>query len=54
MGVDPDVLEACDALVDIPMFGVKSSLNVSAAAAVVAFEVLRQWGALSHDPSVVS
>ena len=30
----------------IPTFGLKNSLNVAAAAPVVVFEVLRQWGAM--------
>mmetsp|Transcript_188 Transcript_188/g.701 ORF Transcript_188/g.701 Transcript_188/m.701 type:complete len:327 (-) Transcript_188:13-993(-) len=42
-GIAPDVMEACDAVVQIPVFGVKNSLNVANAAAVAAFEVLRQW-----------
>jgi tRNA G18 (ribose-2'-O)-methylase SpoU len=42
-GIAPDVIEACDAVVQIPVFGVKNSLNVANAAAVAAFEVLRQW-----------
>lgn len=31
---------------EIPTFGLKNSLNVAAAAPVVVFEVLRQWGAM--------
>jgi len=45
LGIDRQVLERCDELVEIPMFGYKISLNVAAAAAVVVFEALRQWGA---------
>ncbi|MCC7262203.1 MAG: RNA methyltransferase [Candidatus Latescibacteria bacterium] len=44
LGVERPVLEACDELVQIPMYGFKNSLNVAAAGAVVVFEVLRQWG----------
>lgn len=43
LGVDRGVLERCDELIEIPMFGFKNSLNVAAAAAVVVFEALRQW-----------
>ena len=46
-GVDGAVLAACDGTVEIPTFGLKNSLNVAAAFPVVAFEVLRQWGALA-------
>ena len=40
----------CDGIVEIPTFGMKNSLNVAAAAPVVVFEVLRQWG-LMQTPS---
>jgi 23S rRNA (guanosine2251-2'-O)-methyltransferase len=41
-GLRPRTLEACDELVSIPMRGKVSSLNVSVAAGIVAFEVVRQ------------
>ncbi len=50
LGVSPPVLCRCDALVQIPVFGFKNSLNVAAAVAVVVFEVLRQWGKLVPAP----
>lgn len=46
VGVDPAVLEMCDALVEVPTFGVKNSLNVASAAPIVVFDVLRRWGRL--------
>ena len=46
IGVDTRVLGAADATVEIPTFGAKNSLNIAAAAPVVVFEVLRQWGML--------
>ena len=46
IGVDTRVLSAADATVEIPTFGRKNSLNIAAAAPVVVFEVLRQWGFL--------
>lgn len=45
LGIDRTVLEHCDELVEIPMYGYKNSLNVAAASAVLCFEVLRQWQA---------
>lgn len=42
VGVDPAVLQEADAVVEIPCFGAKNSLNVAAAAAVVVYEVVRQ------------
>lgn len=41
-GVRPGVLEKCDETVRIPMLGKIGSLNVSAAAAIAFFEVVRQ------------
>ena len=43
LGVSREVLEQCDRIVEIPLFGFKNSMNVAAAAAVITFEILRQW-----------
>ena len=43
LGVQPSVLDSCDELVEVPVFGFKNSLHVAAAAAVVVYEILRQW-----------
>jgi 23S rRNA (guanosine2251-2'-O)-methyltransferase len=43
-GIRPGVLKACDATLKIPMPGRVESLNVSVAAGVALFEVLRQRG----------
>ena len=43
-GIRPRVADACDALISIPVRGRVGSLNVSAAAAVLLFEALRQRG----------
>ncbi len=43
-GVSEDILELCDEAVGIPLAGRIESLNVSAAAAVILFEALRQRG----------
>jgi len=42
-GVEKDVLKLCDKVIEIPMGGKKESLNVSVAAGVVLFRVLRVW-----------
>ena len=53
LGVQRAVLERCERIVEIPMYGYKNSLNVASAAAVVAFEALRQWTAkgLVQEPT---
>ena len=42
-GVSRDVLAAADEIVAIPMGGFKNSLNVSVAAGVIIYEIVRQW-----------
>ncbi len=42
LGVSQQVLNQCDGIVNIPVFGYKNSLNVATAAAVVLYELLRQ------------
>lgn len=41
-GISPEVLRQCDTLVAIPQFGKIGSLNVSVAAGVMMYEVVRQ------------
>lgn len=41
-GIDPEILRVCDELVKLPIMGKISSLNVSNAAAVFLYEVVRQ------------
>lgn len=41
-GISPEVIEQCDTRVSIPMFGHIGSLNVSVAAGVMMYEVVRQ------------
>jgi tRNA G18 (ribose-2'-O)-methylase SpoU len=42
-GVDPRILEKSDMIIEIPVYGVKNSLNVASAASIMLFEVIRQW-----------
>lgn len=42
VGISPDVMNQCDTKVSIPMFGHIGSLNVSVAAGVMMYEVVRQ------------
>jgi tRNA G18 (ribose-2'-O)-methylase SpoU len=44
-GVTRPVLEEADYIVEIPLRGIKNSLNVATSFGVVLFEILRQWNA---------
>ncbi|MBD3241798.1 MAG: TrmH family RNA methyltransferase [Chitinivibrionales bacterium] len=44
LGVSRNVLEACDTVVEIPLYGFKNSVNVATACAVVGFAFLEQYG----------
>ena len=46
-GLTGELLELCDAHVRIPMLGLKHSLNVASAGAIVMYELLRKYRALS-------
>jgi 23S rRNA (guanosine2251-2'-O)-methyltransferase len=50
-GVDTDIMPLLDEVVEIPMFGLKNSLNVAACAPVVMYEILRQWRVSSSSSS---
>ncbi len=43
-GIAPDILNECADVVQIPMLGVKNSVNVATAYGIILFEILRQWG----------
>jgi tRNA G18 (ribose-2'-O)-methylase SpoU len=45
-GLSADLLDACDTHVRIPMLGLKHSLNVASAGAVVMYELLRKYRGL--------
>jgi 23S rRNA (guanosine2251-2'-O)-methyltransferase len=42
-GLSAEILQRCDAVVHLPMRGLKSSLNVSVAFGIVVYEVLRRY-----------
>jgi tRNA G18 (ribose-2'-O)-methylase SpoU len=42
-GVSDEILDLADAFIYIPMYGKKTTVNVSTALGIVLFEVLRQW-----------
>lgn len=42
-GVSPEVLALADGVVEIPMAGIKHSLNVAVSFGVMAYEVRRRW-----------
>ena len=41
-GVSDEVIQVCDGVIEIPQWGMKHSLNISVAAAVVLWEFVRQ------------
>ncbi|MCL2843913.1 MAG: RNA methyltransferase [Chitinivibrionia bacterium] len=42
LGVSQEVLQICDGIVEIPVFGLKNSMNVVSAAAVLGFETAKR------------
>lgn len=48
-GIPAAVLDLCDQIVAIPQYGLVQSLNVQTAAAMAAYEYIRQWG-MVHPP----
>src|SRR3954453_15068137 len=48
-GLEHHLLEACDSHVRIPMLGLKHSLNVASAGAIVIYELLRKYRSLHSD-----
>ena len=42
-GVDEEVIKCCDFSLEIPMYGIKHSLNVSIAAGIVIYEAVRKY-----------
>jgi len=48
LGVSAAALKTCDAVVEIPVFGYKNSVNVATAAGIVLYDALRQAGWLDE------
>lgn len=48
-GITPEVLSACDVVLEIPMFGHKESLNVSVAAGVLLYQLRLGRDSSSHQ-----
>ena len=48
VGVDTNVLEACDEIVAVPTHGIKNSLNVATCASIIIWESLRQWESIQE------
>lgn len=42
-GIDENVLSLCHGAIEIPMYGVKHSLNVAVATGIVLYEMVRIW-----------
>jgi 23S rRNA (guanosine2251-2'-O)-methyltransferase len=42
LGINPEVLKMCDAVVEIPVYGFKNSLNVASACAVIGYSIVEQ------------
>lgn len=51
VGISPEIMKLCDTQVSIPMFGKIGSLNVSVAAGVLMYEVVRQR--LNSDMEII-
>lgn len=45
-GISKEILEQCDEAIEIPMYGVKHSLNVSVSAGIAAYGALSAWHSL--------
>ncbi len=52
LGIDPEILEQCDKIIEIPVFGFKNSLNVATACSVIGYSLLERYGMFETDQSV--
>ncbi len=51
-GIDSDVLKFCDQVLEIPQFGTKHSLNVSVAAGIALFEMVKVYRQHQQSPAL--
>lgn len=49
-GVDAEILKLCDGCIEIPQMGMKHSLNISVAAGIALWELVKASGNLSRFP----
>ena len=47
-GISDEVISHCDDSLEIPMFGVKHSLNVSVSGGIVIYEAVRTYNSLNN------
>lgn len=47
-GIDDEIIEMCDFAIEIPMYGVKHSLNVGVASGIAIFEAVEKYRKLSN------
>lgn len=47
-GIEDEVLKECDFAIEIPMFGVKHSLNVGVAGGIAIFEAVKKYRSLNN------
>jgi 23S rRNA (guanosine2251-2'-O)-methyltransferase len=50
LGIGPEVLGLCDAVVEVPVYGFKNSLNVAQSASVIGYRIAETWAAQKKDP----
>ena len=47
VGIQDDIVKECDFAVELPQYGMKSSMNVAVAFGIMLYEIRRQWDALN-------
>jgi 23S rRNA (guanosine2251-2'-O)-methyltransferase len=49
LGVEREVLDMCETLIEIPTYGFKNSLNVATSVAVIGYRVIEQYSSAGED-----